>query len=90
MTVQVMQAGTAAGKEEVRSAEKPYMYTPVTDMYTERAKRYRRTERKAGAAVIPVVQLLISAGLGAALWAGANIVGGETGALCERLAELFR
>ncbi len=95
MTVQVM-TGTAAVKEAPaasvteRSAEKPYVYTPPENVYGYPARQFSAPRRKTGFGAVPVVQLLISAGLGAALWAAASFGDEGTRALCERLAQLFR
>lgn len=95
MTVQVMN-GTAAVSETPaaarpeRPADRPYVYTPPENMNAIPARQFSSTRRKAGFGSVPAAQLLISAGLGAALWAAVSFGDEGTRALCERLTELFR
>ena len=91
MTVRVM-TGAAAVNEApapVNAAE-PRVYTEPENMYRQPVRRFAHSRRKAGFGIIPAVQLIIAAALGAGLWASVKFGDEGTRALCEGLLQLFR
>ncbi len=92
MTVQVMsgQAAGAPAEPAVMPEEKqPYVYTPPEPLYEIPERSYRARERHGFGSVL-AVQLVISALLGLALWAGINYGSEGIREICGGLTELFR
>lgn len=95
MTVQVMSEAAAVREAPLpakpeRTADRPFVYTPAENVYERPVRQFPAARRRAGFGAVPAAQLLISAGLGAALWAAVNFGDEGTRELCERLIGLFR
>lgn len=88
-------SGTAAAELPVaankdRQSERPYVYAPQENAEPVPVRQFPASRRKRSFGSVLAAQLLISAVLGAALWAGMSFGGEGAAELCERLTELFR